>query len=134
VDGYIPEIDLGIYLVLTPPFIGLLAIPALHLLCPDQSASLLVDAMVCPQSQASVLAGPAGCRGCQSSRAGRPEPMPSCLEPWLWVGSTLPLAPFMPTLQNNWEAYWWSLIALLPLTGDRGVGAASPLARRRQRT
>ena len=21
----------------------------------------------------------------------------------------------MPTLQNNWAAYWWSLIALLPL-------------------
>ena len=23
--------------------------------------------------------------------------------------------PFMPTLQNNWAAFWWSLIALLPL-------------------
>jgi hypothetical protein len=30
-------------------------------------------------------------------------------------GIYLALRPFMPTLQNNWAAYWWSLIALLPL-------------------
>ena len=38
-------------------------------------------------------------------------------------GIYLAARPFMPTLQNNWEAYWWSLIALLPLT----VTAASEL-------
>ncbi len=39
-----------------------------------------------------------------------------------WLFGTLALAgiylaarPFMPTLQNNWAAYWWSLIAVLPL-------------------
>ncbi len=31
------------------------------------------------------------------------------------AGIYLALRPFMPTLQNNWAAYWWSLIALLPL-------------------
>jgi hypothetical protein len=30
-------------------------------------------------------------------------------------GIYLAFRPFMPTLQNNWAAYWWSLIALLPL-------------------
>jgi len=30
-------------------------------------------------------------------------------------GIYLAARPFMPTLQNNWAAYWWSLIALLPL-------------------
>ena len=31
------------------------------------------------------------------------------------AGIYLSARPFMPTLQNNWAAYWWSLIALLPL-------------------
>ena len=31
------------------------------------------------------------------------------------AGIYLAVRPFMPTLQNNWAAYWWSLIALLPL-------------------
>ena len=31
------------------------------------------------------------------------------------AGIYLAARPFMPTLQNNWTAYWWSLIALLPL-------------------
>ena len=30
-------------------------------------------------------------------------------------GIFLTARPFMPALQNNWAAYWWSLIALLPL-------------------
>jgi hypothetical protein len=30
-------------------------------------------------------------------------------------GIYLAFRPFMPTLQNTWTAYWWSLIALLPL-------------------
>jgi Sulfatase len=38
-------------------------------------------------------------------------------------GIYLAARPFMPTLQNNWAAYWWSLIALLPLM----VTAASDL-------
>jgi sulfatase-like protein len=38
-------------------------------------------------------------------------------------GVYLAARPFMPTLQNNWAAYWWSLIALLPLI----VTAASEL-------
>jgi glucan phosphoethanolaminetransferase (alkaline phosphatase superfamily) len=47
-----------------------------------------------------------------------------------WLFGTLALGgiylaarPFMPTLQNNWAAYWWSLIALLPLV----ITAASDL-------
>lgn len=36
-------------------------------------------------------------------------------------GIYLALRPFMPTLQNNWAAYWWSLIALLPLTMTAAV-------------
>ena len=32
-----------------------------------------------------------------------------------FAGIYLAARPFMPTLQNNWAAYWWSLIALLPL-------------------
>jgi Sulfatase len=31
------------------------------------------------------------------------------------AGIYLAARPFMPALQNNWPAYWWSLIALLPL-------------------
>jgi hypothetical protein len=31
------------------------------------------------------------------------------------AGIYLAARPFMPTLQNNWAAYWWSLIVLLPL-------------------
>jgi Sulfatase len=40
----------------------------------------------------------------------------------MWLFGTLVLGgiyvtarPFMPNLQNNWAAYWWSLIAMLPL-------------------
>ena len=32
------------------------------------------------------------------------------------AGIYLAVRPFMPTLQNNWAAYWWSLMALMPLT------------------
>ena len=51
-----------------------------------------------------------------ASRAGKKT------RPNAWLFGTLALAgvylaarPFMPTLQNNWAAYWWSLIAVLPL-------------------
>jgi hypothetical protein len=50
--------------------------------------------------------------------------------PDAWLFGTLALGgvylaarPFMPTLQNNWAAYWWSLIALFPLL----MSAASDL-------
>src|ERR1700682_1718774 len=69
VDRYIPETDLG---NLPGPDLHLLpaGVPTLHLLCPDQSASLLVDAMVCPQSQTSLLARPGRCRGWASRGEG----------------------------------------------------------------
>jgi hypothetical protein len=40
-------------------------------------------------------------------------------------GTYLAARPFMPTLQNNWAAFWWSVIALLPLV----MTAASDLYR-----
>jgi drug/metabolite transporter (DMT)-like permease len=46
------------------------------------------------------------------------------------AGIYLAARPFMPSLQNNWTAYCWSLIALAAAGDDRSVGPAPALAGR----
>ena len=50
------------------------------------------------------------------NQSGKRKPAGTTLFAALALGGLyLAVRPFMPTLQNNWPAYGWSLIALLPL-------------------
>jgi hypothetical protein len=94
-------------------------IPALHVLLPDQSATLFVDAVVCAPSGNPVLCS-GKCGGGSKLAAARA---------WakrehrfligagrlLAAGVYLSLHPFLRVLEDNRTAYSWSLASLLPL-------------------
>ncbi len=50
-----------------------------------------------------------------SGRGDRKRSGVLCFGVLILAGIYLTIFPFMPSLQNNWEAYRWSLLALLPL-------------------
>ena len=126
VDRYIPETIWGIYLVLTSIYCLLAFLPYTYfalIKAPAYSWMPWFARHHRPLYWLVLLAAAVASRIGKKTRA----------DAWLFgalafAGIYLAARPFMPTLQNNWAAYWWSLIALPPAGDDGSVGPAPALA------